>query len=247
MMASKGWMIVIGVGLVLPVSAALAAATDTVPAKNAQQSTETPVPPAKPVFVYRPPNRGAPQRRVGGGTRSLGAFQLQVLAPSHLAYSAEAQPRLYWFLSPGYRNPVRFRLSKVGAPPPLLEIVLPADPSGGIRYLDLAQHDVRLAPGAVYQWAVTLDPLPHQQRWPRVLSHGSVTLAEGKASLLAEASVAERPYVAAELGLWFDAFDGISRLVAEDPSLREERAILLDQGGLGEVAAYEREMIRLTR
>jgi hypothetical protein len=193
------------------------------------------------VFDYRPPNRGAPARRLGGGTRSLS--QLTVLAPSHTAVTTEPQPRLYWYISPGFRNDVRFRLAAAGSPRPLLEIVLPPQPNGGIQRLDLAVHDVRLEEDTLYEWGVMLEPQPHQ-RWPALVSLGHIVV-DGPDATLKSAPPERRPYLAAQRGYWYDALDGVSRLVeahAGNPEWRLQRAALLDQGGLLVAARHERAM-----
>jgi hypothetical protein len=49
--------------------------------------------------------------------------------------------------------------------------------------------------------------------------------------------------VYAQHGVWYDAIAALSSQIdatPEDPTLREQRAALLDQVGLSEVAAYDR-------
>ena len=126
-------------------------------------------------MVYQPPNRGAPKARVGGGTRS--SNQLLALSPAgHVGLTSSEQPRLYWYLAPGFRNALRLRVAVADAPAPLLDVPLPAQMNGGIQHLDLAQHGLRLVPGPVYQWWVLLEPLPHQGR-EKVVSSGAIQLA----------------------------------------------------------------------
>src|SRR5262249_9720599 len=52
--------------------------------------------------VYKPPLRGAPGGRVGGGTRGSGSvrdvFILSALAPDHMGLTVAEQPSLYWFI-----------------------------------------------------------------------------------------------------------------------------------------------------
>jgi len=205
-----------------------------------------------PVFAYRPPNRGAPAGRLGGGTRGAtgitGITHLSVLAPKHTAVTTQAQPRLYWYLSPGFRNDIRFRLSAAGSARPLLEIVLPPQPNGGIQRLDLAVHEIRLEPGKLYEWGVMLEPQPHQ-RWPALKSLARIAV-DGPDATLEDATREQRPYLAAQRGYWYDALDGISRLAeadASNPEWRLQRASLLEQGGLVAAATYEREMARSGR
>lgn len=198
----------------------------------------TNIPP--PTLVYQPPNRGAPAHRRGGGTRSIS--QLKVLAPNHTAITTRQQPRLYWYISSGLRNNIHFRLSIAGVTPALLEVVQPAQPNGGIQYLDLATHNVRLKPGELYEWGVMLEPEPHQH-WPTLISLGHI-LAEDSDQALQAATAKQRPYVAARRGYWYDALDSISRLIDADSNSaywRQQRAALLKQGELPAAAAYEEE------
>jgi len=224
---------------------ALAVAADASPPPSdpSSESLERTSPPA---FVYQPPNRGAPARRLGGGTRSI--TQLSVLAPSHTAVTTQTQPRLYWYITPGFRNDIRFRLSAAGSARPLLEILLPPQPNGGIQRLDLAVHDIRLEPGKLYEWGVMLEPQPHQ-RWPALKSLARIAV-EGADATLEGATPEQRPYLAAQRGYWYDALDGISRLAEADvsnPEWRLQRAALLEQGGLLAAAIYEREMAQSGR
>ena len=199
---------------------------------------------APPVFNYQPPNRGAPAQRVGGGTRSIS--QLSVLAPDHLARTSRARPRLYWYINPGFRNGVRFRLARVGVTPPLLEVLLPPQPNGGVQHLDLERYNVSLEPGIHYEWGVMLEPFAHQ-RLPLLISRGAI-LMDDSAPSLELAPTLERPYLAAQQGYWYDAVDWISRLIESNPpgaELRLQRALLMEQGGLHSAALYEREMVQL--
>jgi Domain of Unknown Function (DUF928) len=194
-----------------------------------------------PGFVYQPPNRGAPGSRVGGGTRSI--HQLLALAPPHVGLSSSDQPRLYWYQAPGFRNRLRFRLGMAGAPAALVDAPLDPQINGGIHHVDLARYGIHLAPGHIYNWWIVLEPDPYQS-WTKVVSGGSIELAPPDPNLEL-ASVQLRPYLAARHGLWYDALDGISRLVDDQPDStlwRLQRAQLLEQGSLMEAAAYDRDL-----
>lgn len=208
------------------------------------EDRDTPPNPRPQEFVYRPPNRGAPKARIGGGTRGINP--LQALAPQHVGLTTSDQPRLYWYLAPGFRNTIRFRLGVADGAAPLLDIPLASQINGGIQRVDLAQHGTHLAPGPVYQWWILLEPLPHQG-WQKVVSSGTIQLVT-PSPRLRRADPYQRPYLAARQGLWYDAVDGVSQLVAQNPAhWRQQRADLLEQGGLMEAASYDRSMAAIGR
>ncbi len=194
-----------------------------------------------PLLIYRPPNRGAPGARVGGGTRGLGGFT--ALAPPHLAFTTSPQPRLYWFSEPGLRRPIRFLLVEENTGKRLLERRLPPEPAGGIHFLDLSASQVRLLPGRDYQWSVTLEPAPHHRQRPLV-SRGRIRVVPEPAAL-ARAQDWQRPFQAAAKGIWYDALEALSNLLQRYPAdaahWHLRRAELLEQGGLIAVAAFDRE------
>lgn len=215
---------------------------NTLPPPAASPRPYDPLQQTRPLFDYRPPDRGAPLQRVGGGTRSISP--LSVLAPRHVALTTRTQPRLYWFVSPGFHNKLRFRLSEAGVKPPLLEIQLPPQPDGGMRHLDLKMHDVHLEPGKLYDWGVILEPLPHQRVRPLV-SRGRIALDDAY-PIPADAPLDQKPYIAAQQGYWYDALDWISRLIdagEDNATLSHQRADLLEQGNLLSAASYERETL----
>src|SRR3712207_1026765 len=73
------------------------------PQIDEKQTNATPV--ATP--VYKPPVRGAPEGRVGGGTRGGDqTFMLSVLAPRHTGWTVQEQPVLYWYLTKAISTPI---------------------------------------------------------------------------------------------------------------------------------------------
>ena len=64
--------------------------------------------------VYKPPLRGAPGGRVGGGTRSGSArdmFVLSALVPDDSGQTISEQPSLYWFISSVTTLPVEVAIT----------------------------------------------------------------------------------------------------------------------------------------
>jgi len=196
--------------------------------------------------VYKPPMRGAPASRVGGGTRGTGEanFVLSVLAPDHTGYTTQAQPTLYWYASGPSIAKVEVTVIAEVAERPVLSQTLNLT-SGGVQSFDLARHGVTLKPDTEYEWFVSVVPDP-TQRSKDVTSGGTIRRVSPDPAVQARAAaVGERqaPMIYAEAGLWYDAIDALSRLIELHPGdaeLHAQRAALLDQVGLPAAASYDR-------
>ena len=193
--------------------------------------------------VYKPPLRGAPGGRVGGGTRGTGreVFVLSVLAPDHSGMTVSEQPSLYWYISTPTSLPVELTMMDPGTTQPLLEINVPTPIEPGIHRLRLADHGVRLAPGVAYRWYVAVVP-DARRRSRDILAGGAIQRINPSSELAARLGQARRdelPSVYAEAGLWYDALAAMSELIdgaPNDAALRQQRAALLTQIGLPLVA-----------
>ncbi len=197
---------------------------------------------------YKPPLRGAPAGRVGGGTRGATereSFSLLVLAPDHIGYTTQEQPCLYWFISRPTSYAVELTVTEKKAVSPLMEKVLKAPDKGGIQSICLADHGVRLKKNVQYKWFVTL-VTDADHRSKDILAGGIIELSELTPSLAAKLKGSDSKSafsVYAEEGLWYDALSAISRSIESAPGndeLRQERASLLGQVGLVEVSEYEK-------
>ena len=200
-------------------------------------------PPGSDMPVYKPPFRGAPAGRVGGGTRGIeneNAYVL-VLAPDHTGLTAARQPSLYWFLSANTAFPVEFTLIEQKAVKPLVEERVSPPKRPGIHSIRLADYRVTLEQDRVYQWFVTLVSDP-ERRSKDILSGGFIQRVEPSGDLRekldrAKGEAAVRLY--AEAGLWYDALMTICHMIELSPGdarLRQMRASLLEQVGLGHIA-----------
>ena len=193
--------------------------------------------------VYRPPIRGAPGGRVGGGTRgtALELFVLSVLAPDHSGLTASEQPSLYWYISAPTALPVELTVMDPGTTQPLLEISVAAPIEAGIHRLRLSDHGVRLAPGVPYRWYVAVVPDPGR-RSRDILAGGAIQRVNQSPEMVARLGQARReelPSIYAEAGLWYDALTSMSELIESAPgdsALRRQRAALLTQIGLPIIA-----------
>jgi len=214
--------------------------------KDAQQAPRGESQPKAPtttvaVPTYKPPLRGAPGGRVGGGTRGSGreVFVLTVLAPDHSALTVSEQPFLYWFISSATSLPIEVTVMDLRTTLPVLEARLAAPITAGVHRIRLADHGVRLEPGVPYRWFVTIVP-DSNRRSKDILAGGAIERVEppeGLAAKLAQARKEATPSLYAEAGVWYEALAAISELIESAPApndavLRKQRATLLAQVGL---------------
>lgn len=201
-------------------------------------------------FEYRPPKRGAPPGRVGGGTRSINlAPPVLVLAPNHIGYTSQSQPRLYWYVSERSKFKTQlFELTNNDSGVDEFTAHLPIQNNGGIHSIDLAKYDVHLKRNASYTWKVFfLDS--SNEKLSKLLSGGYIQFV-GKNQKLINATPRQLPYLAAKLGLWYDALDGFSVLIESESDANywiSQRADLLEQGELETLAIIERLKINANR
>jgi hypothetical protein len=229
--------------LVVATAAALLSSTALAQADSQKQSAD------EQAVAYKPPLRGAPLTRVGGGTRSFGsALAVNVLAPSDTGYTLQEKPTIYWFASQPIDKPVELTITSTeslqDAAKPLLEITLQPPIAKGIHAFRLADHGVALKPGVEYQWFVAV---VHNaaQRSNDVLAGGTIKRVTDNPvqAQLKQASPAQLPALYAEAGIWYDAIDQLSRQISanqSDRQLRARRAALLEQVGLRDAAAFDR-------
>ncbi len=238
--------LVLGRAAIASVALALAMILTPTVSVDAQQKPTEPSTGAKAGAepVYKPPMRGAPGGRVGGGTRGTGreAFVLSVLAPAHTGLTTSEQPVLFWFISNSSSHPVELTLVDPQKTDPLLELHIDPPVSAGFHRVRLADHGVRLAPGVSYQWYVAVVP-DTGRRSKDILAGGSierVSPPDGLAAKVSQASKADMPSLYAEAGLWYDAVAALGELIDQTPTDRalvEQRAALLRQVGLPETKA----------
>lgn len=217
-------------------------------AGSGQESGVTPASPAVSAGmpVYHPPKRGMPGGRLGGGTRSADQHvtRLSVLAPDHTGLTTQEQPSLYWYLSKPTANAIYFTLIDAESMKTVLDVRLPPPTRPGVQVIRLSDHSVRLSPGVQYQWFVAL-MIDGEHRSKDVIAGGMIERTSPPKELsskLAGAGRSQRVAMYAEAGLWYDAVEAISEEIAAVPTdagLRKQRASLLEQVGLQEIATYD--------
>ena len=217
-------------------------------AEEAGGASATPAKPAAAVFSYRPPVRGAPAARVGGGSRGTGEItsELDVLAPDHTGLTTRSQPTLYWYLSEPANARLDVTVTNDQQIDPLLEQVIGIPKTGGIQSLDLSKVGTTLKPGVEYRWFVSLTP-DEKQRSNDVVASGTIKYVKPDAALenkVAGADALAQARIYAADGIWYDAIDSLSRAIEQKPgdaSLHAQRAAMLEQVGLTSAADYDRK------
>jgi hypothetical protein len=199
--------------------------------------------------TYKPPLRGAPLTREGGGTRGIGnTLAVNVLAPGETGLTTQEKPTIYWFASQPVDKPVEITITSTeslqDAATPVFEITLQPPLAKGIHAFRLADHNIALKPGVEYQWFVAVVRNP-AQRSNDVLAGGTIKRVTDSPvqAQVKQASPAQLPALYAEAGIWYDAIDQLSTQISanqSDRQLRERRAALLEQVGLKDAAAFDR-------
>jgi len=196
--------------------------------------------------VYKPPMRGTPGSRVAAGTRGEGdgSLVLSALVPDHVGLTIQEQPSLYWFLSESTEYPVELTVIEAHAEKPLVEKRISGVIQPGVQCVRLADYGVRLKQGSVYQWFVAIVTNP-DQRSKDIITGGEIQRIDPPEELRSELARSGKPdasRVYAGAGLWYDAVSAVSELIDAAPdktAFVKQRAFLLQQVGLPEIAEYE--------
>jgi hypothetical protein len=153
---------------------------------------------------------------------------------------------LYWYLSQETRHPVEVILTDQLSVKPHLAIRLNPPLQPGLQRVRLADHNIRLTPGVLYTWSVSLIR-DAAQRSSDVLTAGTmerVELPEALRRQLVHANKMTAARLYATEGLWYDTIAALSELIdarPQDIALRQQRATVLEQEGLTAAAAYDRQ------
>lgn len=205
--------------------------------KRAGGGTETVTEESAAEPVYRPPRRGAPKTRVGGGTREAGtdvAPSIALLAPLSTGFTTRASPVLYWYLSSAYEGRFEFVVAERSrrVVEPLFRQVVDGRYAAGYHAFDLGALDVALAEDRVYQWSVAI------VRDPERRSHDIVAVATVERVAETRTQRPEQSTVTglAGAGLWYDAIEALGP-PPSSATARNQLAALLRQVGLAQVRA----------
>jgi hypothetical protein len=172
---------------------------------------------------------------------------ISLLAPDHVGLTLQEQPVLFWFTPTKQSGPVEFTLTVASADAPVVETKLPLPAQPGLQQIRLSDYKVKLSPGERYQWSVSLI-LDAEERSANIVAMGAIERIEPnklEPPLPANISKADAPRRYAEAGIWYDAVMAISDLIQSNPAdtgLRQQRASLLEQVGLGDVGSLDMKL-----
>jgi hypothetical protein len=232
-------------------AAAAIAAIWLVPPPSALAQSDAPpaaqdeTPPGEP--AYKPPARGAPGGRVGGASRgtikaTVPLPTIDLLAPDeHTGLTTSATPTLYFFVSQPIAWPTQFTISTATQPKPILEVNIPAPREAGVYSIRTADYPVRLEPGVLYAWSVSVILNPKARSRDIVASASLLrTTAEPTiAAALRAATPDRRAALSAQAGLWYDAVAAAAEMAGLDRHAALDA--LMNEVGLVEPARYDRQ------
>ncbi len=212
---------------------------------NAPPAAQDETPPGEP--AYKPPPRGAPGGRVGGASRgtikaTVPLPTIDLLAPDeHTGLTTSATPTLYFFVSQPIAWPTQFTISAATQPKPILEVNIPAPREAGVYSIRTADYPVRLEPGVLYTWSVSVILNPKARSRDIVASASLVrTTAEPTiAAALRAAPPDRRAALLAQAGLWYDAVAAAAEMAGLDRHAALDA--LMNEVGLVEPARYDRQ------
>jgi hypothetical protein len=196
--------------------------------------------------VYKPPEHATPRARIGRGLRGTEGSDPAVtaLVPDHVGITVKQHPELNWFLSKRTSLPIRFTLIDEQSIRALVEKSITPPEEAGVQAIKLSDIDFALQPNVQYRWYVSLikdADSPSRD----IVTGGIIERCEFSECLVLDATTTcnrDAVAVSASKGFWYDAMACLCDLIEihpDDRDLRRQRAGLLKQVGLHEVAEWD--------
>jgi hypothetical protein len=205
-----------------------------------------------PLPLYQPPKKLIPRARVGGGLRGTDGSDpvLVALVPDHVGLTVKKTPVLNWFLSKPTTYPLKFTLIDQTSPAPLYEGPVPTPAHAGIQSINLKDRGLALEPDVQYRWYISAIRNPDSPSQD-IVAGGIIERCEFSTCLIemeVDLSCDESSVLRNALrGFWYDAMACLCAMIDSNPSdqaLRRQRAALLNQIGLSEVAKWDLRSIQ---
>jgi len=195
---------------------------------------------------YHAPEQTMPRARVGGTLRSADGEDPAVaaLVPDHVGITVKQHPVLNWFLSKPTTLPIKFTLIDERAIGALVERPITSPAKAGVQAIRINEIDFELEPNIQYRWYISLikdADSPSRD----IVTGGMIERCLFSECLLLDAPTTcsrEAVMATAAKGFWYDAMACLSELIESNPTdthLRRQRASLLRQVGLHEVAEWD--------
>jgi hypothetical protein len=162
---------------------------------------------------------------------------VDIIAPDgHSGLTTSAAPTLYFYVSRRVTYPTRLTISAPGQPAPIIETNIASPQAAGIYAIRLGDYRVRLDPGVVYTWSVSVILNPSAPSRDIVASASLLRILPDPnldAAVHATPST-RRAVLFADAGLWYDA-------VAAAADFDQHAALdaLMNEVGLVEPARYD--------
>lgn len=181
---------------------------------------------------FKPPKRGIPGRREGGGTRDGSACvqdanRLTVLVPqTNLGLTTAAYPRFFWFMPQTRAKFVEFSLYEADENLEDKAIVYTTTfsitGSPGVASLKLPESSTLppLAVGKDYRWSIAIVCNPNDRKRD-IFAEGWVQRIKPETALsdkLSKANPSARVDLYAENGIWFETLNTLADLRCTSPN-----------------------------
>lgn len=159
---------------------------------------------AEPALMLNLPKTGAPETRIGGGTRGIGKSDISVqpLAPAQTAITSQGAPTLYYYVTGVTNNAVEFSIATEGSGEVLTEQPLPNVSKAGIQEIKLSDFNVQLEKGKEYRWTVSV-VTDAENRGKDVISSATIRREDTNIALNDTKKLAEA-------GVWYDLLQTLS-------------------------------------
>lgn len=223
-----------------PVLGATLLAITSLMCTNAAPAEEPPPP------QYNAPQKMTPRARLGGSLRG-GEGQdpaVAALVPDHVGVTVKQHPTLNWFLSKNTSLPITFTLIDERSIHALIEQPLAPPHQAGVHAVKLEELGFTLQANIQYRWYISVmkDPASPSQD---IVAGGMIERCEfSECSILGAMTTCTHETVLASAlkGFWYDAMACLCDLIDANPAdtgLRKQRASLLRQVGLHDVADWD--------
>jgi hypothetical protein len=196
--------------------------------------------------TYQAPRHITPRARIGGGLRGgMGEDPaVSALVPDHVGITIKQHPALNWFLSKHTSLPIRFTLTDERSIRALVEQSITTPNHAGVHAIQLSDFGFALEANVQYRWYISvIKDLDSPSR--DIVTGGMIERCEFSECLALDATTTcnrDAVMINASKGFWYDAMSCLCDLIdknPEDTGLHKQRAALLKQVGLHDVAEWD--------